>query len=54
MMDRFLRVASHLIPPASSEEAFERANKNNIDIFRLREKHRNKIEKQINKINPND
>jgi hypothetical protein len=54
LMDRCLRVASHLIPPASSEKAFERANKNNIDIFRLREKDRNKIEKQIKKSNPND
>ncbi len=54
LMDRCLRVASHLIPPDSSERAFERAKESNIDIFRLGEKDRNKIEKQIKKNNPND
>jgi hypothetical protein len=54
LLDRCLRVASHLIPPEASEQAVKRARNNNIDIFKLREKDRNKIENQIKKRDSND
>ena len=54
LMDRCLRVASHMIAPEASELAFERAQKNNVDIFKLREKDRNKVESKIKKNDPKD
>ena len=47
LMDRCLRVASHMIAPEASELAFERAQKNNVDIFKLREKDRNKWNQKL-------
>jgi hypothetical protein len=47
LLDRCLRVASHLIPPDASTSAIKRAEKHGIDLFKLREKDRNKVEKQI-------
>jgi hypothetical protein len=54
LMDRCLRVASHMVAPDASELAFERAKKNNVDIFKLREKDRNKVELKIKKNDPKD
>ena len=47
LLDRCLRVASHLIPPDASKSAIKRAEKHGIDLFKMREKDRNKVEKQI-------
>ena len=54
LMDRCLRVASHLIPPYASESATRRAEKQKIDLFKLREKDRNKVEANIKNIDKND
>lgn len=54
LMDRCLRVASHLIPPCASESAIKRADKHNIDLFKLREKDRNKVEANIKKLDIKD
>jgi hypothetical protein len=54
LMDRCLRIASHMVAPDASELAFERAKKNDVDIFKLREKDRNKVELKIKKNDPKD
>lgn len=54
LLDRCLRVASHLIPPCASESAIARAEKHGVDLFKLREKDRNKVEKKIKLTNKED
>jgi hypothetical protein len=54
LMDRCLRVASHLIPPDASQAAICRAKNHGLDIFKLREKDRNKVEENIKKSDIND